>query len=99
MSAHISNKVDSSLSWDDIKWLVSFTKLPVIAKGILRGDEAENAIAAGCKGIIVSNHGGRLVDSAPATVCLMIPQSPIIPKLIELERTTENFRSKFCRKL
>ncbi|KAK6049333.1 dehydrogenase, FMN-dependent, partial [Cooperia oncophora] len=45
------------------------TKLPVIIKGVMRGDDAEEAVHHGVHGIIVSNHGGRQLDSAPATVC------------------------------
>lgn len=60
---------DKTLSWDvGVKWLVGFTKLPVIAKGILRPEDAVNAINAGCQAIIVSNHGGRNLDTTPATV-------------------------------
>lgn len=60
---------DRSLSWDKgIKWLVEFTELPVIAKGVLRAEDALYAIEAGCKAILVSNHGGRSVDTTPATV-------------------------------
>ena len=61
-------ETDSSLTWEDVKWLVSITDLPVIAKGILRQDDALKAIESGCKAVWVSNHGGRLVDTAPATV-------------------------------
>lgn len=66
-----NNKIgtmDASLTWKDIQWLVGLTNLPVILKGILRGDDAQLACEYGCKGIIVSNHGGRQLDGAPATV-------------------------------
>ncbi|XP_059612778.1 2-Hydroxyacid oxidase 1-like [Phlebotomus argentipes] len=56
------------LTWEDIKWLVSETRLPVLAKGILRADDAIQAMECGCKGIIVSNHGGRQLDSVPPTI-------------------------------
>jgi 4-hydroxymandelate oxidase len=46
----------------------SFTKLPVLAKGVLNPDDAELAIKAGISGIMVSNHGGRNLDTVPATV-------------------------------
>lgn len=60
---------DKSLTWEGVKWLVQLTSLPVIAKGVLRAEDALKAIEAGCQGIIVSNHGGRNVDTTPATVC------------------------------
>lgn len=54
--------------WKDIEWIKSFTKMPVLLKGILNPDDAEKAIEAGVAGIIVSNHGGRNLDTVPATI-------------------------------
>lgn len=68
LNQYIAGKFDPSLTWDDVKWLVNFTKLPVIVKGVLRGDDAMMAVNCGCKGIIVSNHGARQLDGVPATV-------------------------------
>ncbi|KAK5981286.1 Alpha-hydroxy-acid oxidizing enzyme [Trichostrongylus colubriformis] len=65
---YVSNQIDSSLNWDTIDWLLKKTKLPVIIKGVMRGDDADEAVRRGVHGIIVSNHGGRQMDSAPATV-------------------------------
>lgn len=59
---------DAGLSWKDIEWLCGLTKLPVLVKGILRGDDAVRAIDCGCKGVVVSNHGGRQLDGAISTV-------------------------------
>lgn len=50
----------------------SITQLPIIAKGILRGDDALKAVEAGCSAILVSNHGARQLDSVPATVAKSI---------------------------
>lgn len=61
-------KLDASLTWTDILWLINLTKLPVIVKGILSADDAQLALQCGCKGIIISNHGGRQQDGVPATV-------------------------------
>ncbi len=57
-----------SLTWDDIEWLRSLTKLPVLLKGILNPEDAEKAIQSGVSGIIVSNHSGRNLDTVPATI-------------------------------
>lgn len=57
-----------SLTWDDIEWLRSLTKLPVLLKGILNPEDAEKAIQVGASGIIVSNHSGRNLDTVPATI-------------------------------
>lgn len=48
----------------------SITTLPIIAKGILRADDAIKAVEAGCSAILVSNHGARQLDGVPATVSL-----------------------------
>jgi len=60
--------VDPNLTWDDIAWLTSISNLPVLVKGILRADDARRAIDAGAAGVIVSNHGGRQFDTAPAAI-------------------------------
>ena len=53
---------------DTVRYVKSFTKLPVIVKGIQHPDDAEDAIAAGADAIWVSNHGGRQLDGAPASI-------------------------------
>ncbi|MER8846822.1 alpha-hydroxy-acid oxidizing protein [Mesorhizobium australicum] len=55
-------------TWADIAWLRSLTTLPLILKGILDPDDAEQAIATGADAIIVSNHGSRNLDTLPATI-------------------------------
>ena len=60
--------VDPNLTWDDIAWLTSVTNLPVLVKGIVRADDARRAVDAGAAGVIVSNHGGRQFDTAPAAI-------------------------------
>lgn len=55
-------------AWQDIEWLVALTTLPVFVKGILHPDDAARAVSAGAAGIVVSNHGGRVLDTAPATL-------------------------------
>lgn len=56
-----------NLSWTDLAWLRSLTDLPVIVKGIVRGDDAARAIDAGVAAVWVSNHGGRQLDTSIAT--------------------------------
>ncbi len=55
-------------TWEDVAWLRSVTKLPFVLKGILSPDDAEQAITLGVDGIGVSNHGGRTLDTLPATM-------------------------------
>ncbi|HEY9774144.1 MAG TPA: alpha-hydroxy acid oxidase [Planktothrix sp.] len=68
LHAYIAELYDRALTWKDLEWMVSITKLPVLVKGILRGDDAVRAIECGARGIIVSNHGGRQLDTAIATI-------------------------------
>ncbi|CAK9324768.1 unnamed protein product [Citrullus colocynthis] len=63
--------LDASLRWEDIEWLRSITTLPIIIKGILTREDATKAVEAGVDGIIVSNHGARQLDFAPATVSVL----------------------------
>jgi 4-hydroxymandelate oxidase len=56
-----------TMSWDDLAWLRSVCPIPLVAKGILRADDAVRAVETGCDGIWVSNHGGRQLDTAIAT--------------------------------
>src|SRR5690349_2193869 len=57
-----------SVTWKDIEWLRTLTKMPVLLKGILNPDDADQAVKAGASGIIVSNHGARNLDTVPATI-------------------------------
>ena len=57
-----------SMTWKDVEWLTSITKIPILLKGILNPDDAEHAVKAGASGIIVSNHGARNLDTVPATI-------------------------------
>ena len=59
---------EHKLSWSVIGWLKSMTELPVVIKGILTGEDAELAVQHGASAIIVSNHGGRQLDTVPASV-------------------------------
>lgn len=58
---------DPSLTFEAVQWLVGRTRLPVVVKGVLRGDDAAAAVEAGAAAVCVSNHGGRQLDGAVAT--------------------------------
>jgi 4-hydroxymandelate oxidase len=68
LAAYFATLLDSGLTWPDIEWLRSITKLPVIVKGIVRADDAMRAVDHGAAAVVVSNHGGRQLDTAPATI-------------------------------
>ena len=65
---YFAEQIDPSLTWKDLEWLQSLTSLPIVVKGILRGDDAMKALEHGASAIIVSNHGGRQLDSAIASL-------------------------------
>ena len=58
---------DPSITFDVIAWLREQSGLPVIVKGVLRGDDARRCLEAGASAVVVSNHGGRQLDGAVAT--------------------------------
>ena len=66
-SALFDGLLQHAPTWDDVAWLQSITRLPVLLKGVLHPDDARQAAALGVAGLIVSNHGGRTLDTAPAT--------------------------------
>jgi lactate 2-monooxygenase len=57
-----------ALQWEDLAFLRELTQLPLLVKGVLTGEDARRALAAGVDGIVVSNHGGRQVDGAVAAL-------------------------------
>ncbi len=68
LTGYIAAQLDQSLSWKDLEWLAGITKLPIIPKGILAPADARLAFEHGARALIVSNHGGRQLDSAVATL-------------------------------
>lgn len=68
----ISQFIDPSLSWKDIKWLQTITDLPIILKGIQCGEDAVKAVEYGCQGIVCSNHGGRQLDFARSGIEVLV---------------------------
>ncbi len=54
--------------WDDLAWLREQTRLPLLVKGLLHVDDAVRAVALGCDGLVVSNHGGRVLDGTPTSL-------------------------------
>ncbi len=68
LAAYVAQMLDPALTWQDFAWLRGQTKLPILLKGIVREDDARLAVEHGAAGVIVSNHGGRQLDTAPATV-------------------------------
>jgi isopentenyl diphosphate isomerase/L-lactate dehydrogenase-like FMN-dependent dehydrogenase len=65
---YVHKLLDASLTWESVEWLRSVTKLPLLIKGILTAEDAALSIDHGAAGIVVSNHGGRQLDGAVATI-------------------------------
>jgi len=68
ISNNITDNFEPAVTWADLDWLVSLTSLPILLKGLLHPDDAVRAVEWGARGIIVSNHGGRQLDSAIASL-------------------------------
>ncbi|CAI4225156.1 unnamed protein product [Auanema sp. JU1783] len=65
---YVTNQIDSSLSWETVDYIKRICPLPLILKGIVRADDAAEALNHSIDGIIVSNHGGRQLDSSISTI-------------------------------
>lgn len=72
LAAYVRTQFESALSFDDLDWLCATTDLPVVVKGVCRGDDARRSAEQGASAVIVSNHGGRQLDTAPST-CDALP--------------------------
>src|ERR1044071_5330917 len=59
---------DPAATWKDLEWIKAATRLPVVAKGVMTGEDVELCVEVGADGVIVSNHGGRHLDNTLATV-------------------------------
>lgn len=67
---------DARLTWNDLAWLRSVSPLPIVLKGIMTGEDARLATEHGAAAVVVSNHGGRTLDAAPAT-------ATVLPEVVE----------------
>ncbi len=73
---HFRSLHDAAVTPDDIAWVRDVSGLPVVVKGIVRGDDAVRAVEHGAQGIVVSNHGGRQLDTS-------IPSIMALPEVVE----------------
>ena len=64
----IGRQFDPSLTWRDVEWLASEWRGPLAIKGLMTPEDADRAIQSGASGVIISNHGGRQLDGAPAPI-------------------------------
>jgi L-lactate dehydrogenase (cytochrome) len=71
LTAIINSQFDPGLGWDEITWLQEQWEGPIVLKGVLRADDAQQAARLGVRAVIVSNHGGRQLDHAPSTISVL----------------------------
>jgi 4-hydroxymandelate oxidase len=65
---YFASQLDVAITWDDMAWLRALSPLPIALKGILTAEDALLAVEGGVEAIVVSNHGGRQLDGAPASL-------------------------------
>ncbi len=68
LAAYFQQLIDCRLTWKDLEWLNDISGLPILVKGVVRADDARCAVEHGASGLVVSNHGGRQLDTSPATI-------------------------------
>jgi L-lactate dehydrogenase (cytochrome)/(S)-mandelate dehydrogenase len=68
LAAYVAGMMDPGAAWRDVEWLRGLWSGALLLKGVLHPEEARRAVAAGVDGLIVSNHGGRQLDGAPASI-------------------------------
>lgn len=71
LQAFFYQNLDPSITWKDVAWIATQTKLPILLKGIMSPEDAVLAVESGAAGIIVSNHGARQLDTVPATISVL----------------------------
>jgi L-lactate dehydrogenase (cytochrome) len=75
--------IDPSLSWADISWLRKCTSLPIVLKGVQTTMDAKKAAEYGIEGIVLSNHGGRSLDTSPAPILLLLELQKNCPEIFD----------------
>lgn len=76
--------IDSSLDWKDLKWIrETVGDLPIVLKGVQSAADAKLAMEAGVDGIVLSNHGGRSVDTSPPAVITLLEMHRSCPEVFD----------------
>ena len=84
LSDYINTQFDPALSWSDVEWLRSVWRGPILLKGIQTVDDARLAAEAGVAAVVLSNHGGRQLDGAPAPFDLVAPVVDAVGGRVEI---------------
>jgi L-lactate dehydrogenase (cytochrome) len=80
----VDAQFDPSVTWDDVAWVRSHWNGRLVVKGVLDAEDARRAVAAGVDGIVVSNHGGRQLDSVPSTARALPAVSDAVGDQVEV---------------
>ncbi|KIX10308.1 uncharacterized protein Z518_01390 [Rhinocladiella mackenziei CBS 650.93] len=75
--------IDPNLNWEDIAWLRTQTKLPLVLKGIMSADDVRLALDHGLEGVVLSNHGGRNLDTSPPALLVLLEIHARYPEIIK----------------
>lgn len=75
--------IDPGLCWNDIAWLRSHTKLPLMLKGVMSADDVALAVQYGLDGVMLSNHGGRNLDTSPPPILVLLECHARFPEIFD----------------
>lgn len=81
---YINSQFDRTVTWADVEWLAERWDGPLVIKGITAPDDAKNAKSSGATAIMISNHGGRQLDGAPAPIDCVAPMRDAVGHDLEL---------------
>ena len=84
LAANLNEHLSCSNTWETIEQVKKMTELPILLKGILRTDDARRAVDCGVQGIVVSNHGGRQLDTAAPTMTRIAPIAEAVGDQIDV---------------
>lgn len=81
---YVNSQFDRTVTWDDVAWLVDQWPGPFVIKGLQTADDARRAADIGARGIMISNHGGRQLDTTPAAIDCLQPMRDAVGDSLEL---------------
>jgi 4-hydroxymandelate oxidase len=84
IAAHALTAFDDALDWQTVAWVASLCQLPIVLKGVLTVEDARRAADAGVAGIVVSNHGGRQLDSVSAAIDVLVEIADLVGSRCEV---------------
>lgn len=79
----VAGRVSARTTWDDLKWIREAWQGPIVLKGIQCAEDAKLAVEYGCQGILLSNHGGRQLHTAPSSLTTLLEIRTYCPEVLE----------------